>query len=83
MSATPSRQISRELRNRGLAVPALILLEAHRPLRPLLGLAATAVLPLARPLLGRRLEGIQRTLDDEAAYEGLVDDLREGTEETG
>lgn len=76
MSATPSEQISRELRDRGLAVPALFLLEAHRPLRPLLGLAATAILPLARPLLGRRLQGIQHTLDDDAAYDALVAGLR-------
>lgn len=76
MSATSHDRVSRELRHRGLAAPALILLEAHRPLRPLLGLAATAVLPLVRPLLGPRVEDWQRTLDEDAEYERLVDRLR-------
>lgn len=76
MSATPHDRISRELRHRGLAAPALILLEAHRPLRPLLGLAATAVLPLVRPLLGPRVEGWRQTLDEDAEYDQLVNRLR-------
>jgi hypothetical protein len=80
VSAAPSEQISKELRTRGLAAPAAFLLEAHRPLRPLLGLAATAILPLARPLLGARLDAVQRTLDDEAAYDRLVDSLRAAAE---
>jgi hypothetical protein len=80
VSANPTEPISRELRKRGLAAPALLLLEAHRPLRPLLGLAATALLPLARPLLGSRLEDLQHTLDDEATYDRLLQDLRVGAD---
>ncbi len=76
MSANPTEPISRELRKRGLAVPAVLLLEAHRPLRPLLGLAATAILPLARPLLAGRLDDLQHTLDDQATYDRLIQDLR-------
>ena len=76
MKASSTEPISRQLRNRGLAVPALLLLEAHRPLRPLLGLAATAILPLARPLLGRRVGRVQETIDDDAAYDDLVARLR-------
>ncbi len=76
MSASSHDRVSRELRHRGLAAPALILLEAHRPFRPLLGLAASAVLPLVRPLLGPRVEDWQQTLDEDAEYDRLVNRLR-------
>lgn len=77
MSSRDGDRISRELRSRGLAVPALILLDAHRPLRPLLGLAATAALPLVRPLLGPRVEDWRRMLDDDEDYDALVERLRD------
>jgi hypothetical protein len=64
------------LADRGLAAPALILLDAHRPIRPLLALGATFLMPIARPLLGRSAEAVTRTLDDEAAYDRLTDRLR-------
>ncbi len=80
MSSQDGDRISRELRNRGLAVPALIMLEAYRPLRPLLGLAATAALPLVRPLLGPRVDGWRRTLDNDGDYDGLVERLRDEVE---
>jgi len=76
VSRTKNESMSRAIEDRGLAEPALLLLEAHRPLRPLLGLAATAILPIVRPLLGSRVRQIQQTLDDDAAYDALLDDLR-------
>jgi thioesterase domain-containing protein len=75
-----SEPIARELRRRGLAVPALLLLDAHRPLQPLLGLAATFLLPIARPLLGRSAGRIQQALDEEAVYDDLMRELREESE---
>lgn len=66
-----------ELRRRGLAAPARLLLDAHRPLRPLLTNALTFLSPLGRPFLGARIDAIARTLDDDAAYDRLIRDLGE------
>jgi hypothetical protein len=68
--------IARELSRRGLAIPALLVLEAHRPLRPLLALGATFLLPIARPLLGGAATSVARTLDDADAYDELLGRLR-------
>lgn len=75
MRADPDETIAGELRRRGLSAPARLLLEAHRPLRPLLANAATFLSPLARPLLGDRLALVERALDDDETYGSLVRDL--------
>jgi hypothetical protein len=73
-----SEPIARELERRGLAVPALLLLQAHRPLRPLLSMGATFLMPIARPLLGPAATDAARALDDERAYDSLLRRLRRG-----
>jgi hypothetical protein len=79
VSDDPAEPIAAELERRGLAAPALLLLEAHRPLRPLLSLGATFVLPVARPVLGLAATRAARTLDDERAYDRLLRRLRRGS----
>lgn len=77
MSAARSGDlIARELARRGLSAPALMLLEAHRPLRPLLALGATFLAPIARPLLGATTATLTRTLESEAEYEEMLVRLR-------
>jgi len=78
MRLEANRTLAAELRRRGLSAPARLLLDAHRPLRPLLANAATFLSPLARPLLGDRLAPLQRALDDDDAYGALVSDLEAG-----
>lgn len=78
MTAEPTETIARELRTRGLAAPALLLLDAHRPLRPLLGLAAAYLLPVVRPVLGARAQRIGELLDDDGSYDDLIERLRDG-----
>lgn len=78
MSEDVSEPIARELERRGLAAPALLILQAHRPLRPLLSMGATFLLPVARPLLGASAAATARTLDDEDAYDRLLHRLRRG-----
>ncbi len=78
MSEDISEPIARELERRGLSAPALLMLEAHRPLRPLLSMGATFLLPIARPLLGPAATATARTLDDERAYDRLLRRLRRG-----
>jgi hypothetical protein len=68
--------IAAALARRGLAAPAVVLLDAHRPIRPLLAMGATFLMPIARPLIGRLAADMVRTLDDEAAYDRLTEGLR-------
>jgi hypothetical protein len=62
------------LRRHGLAAPAAILLEAHRPLLPLLRQAGIVISPILDPILGSR--GITAALvDDPTAYDRLLAEL--------
>ena len=67
--------IARGLDRRGLSAPARLLLEAHRPLRPLLAETLAFLSPLARPLFGRRFTSIADILDHDAGYDDLIDAL--------
>ena len=73
MTADRSESIAAELRRRGLGPPALLLLEAHRPLRPLLSSLALFLQPLARTLLGSRADAVQQVLDDDQGYDALIE----------
>jgi hypothetical protein len=75
MTDDRSESIAAELRRRGLGPPALLLLEAHRPLRPLLSSLALFIQPLARPLLGRGADAVQQALDDDQGYDALLERL--------
>ena len=75
MTDDRSEIIAAELRRRGLGAPALLLLQAHRPLRPLLSSLALFLQPLARPLLGRGADAVQRALDDDQGYDALLERL--------
>jgi len=81
MRAEPTEPLIGELRRRGLHAPARLLLDAHRPLRPLLANALTFLSPLSRPLLGARLEAVERALASDADYDRLVRGLDEPAEE--
>lgn len=70
----PARRVASELRRRGLAVPARLLADAHRPVAPLLSDLGVAVGPLVRGLGGVHLA---RTLEDEHALDTLIDELDE------
>ena len=80
MRPDPTETLAGELERRGLAAPARLLLDAHRPVRPLLSHAGTFLSPLLGPLLGRRLTGLISTVDDPAAYDRLIERL--GAEES-
>ena len=75
MTDDRSEIIAAGLRRRGLGPPALLLLEAHRPLRPLLSSLALFLQPLSRPLLGVRTVIAQQALDDDDVYDALLDRL--------
>jgi len=68
--------VAAQLRRRGLETPAALLLDAHRPLRPLLGHVAIFLSPVLGPLLGRRYAAIEASLADDEAYGRLLDELQ-------
>lgn len=68
-----------ELERRGIGGPAAILLDAHRPLLPLIRQGAIFLGPFLSPLLGRRRYGILRqAVHDPATYERLAARLAAG-----
>jgi len=77
MRPDPADELVTQLRRRGLAAPARLMLDAHRPLRPLLAHAGTFLRPILGPLLGRRFEELRATLDDPEGYDRLVERLAE------
>lgn len=78
MSADPARQVADELERRGLAAPARLLADAHRPLGPLLADLGVAIGPLARVMGGVRVGPMSRWLEDPDALDRLVLALDEG-----
>lgn len=76
-ASVPASEVARELERRGLIAPALLLLEAHRPLRPLLAIGASFLSPLTRPLLGPAAGSVARALDSETEFDALLDRLRD------
>ena len=75
MPSDPARMVADELERRGLAVPARLLAEAHRPLAPLLSDLGAGVAPLVRSVFGRRAASVAALLEDPAALDRLVRDL--------
>ena len=62
-----------ELERLGIAGAAAILLDAHRPLLPLVRQGSIFMSPMLRPLLGgRRYEALRDGLGDPALYDRLV-----------
>jgi hypothetical protein len=79
MSDERSAALATELRRRGLDAPALVILEAHRPLRPLLGNLAIFLSPIVRSVRNRALDGLAAALASDEGYDALVGEL-ESTE---
>jgi hypothetical protein len=68
-----SDALADELERRGVAGPVAILMEAHRPLLPLLRQGVIFLGPLLSPLLGSRRFGVLRSaVEDPAAYDRIA-----------
>jgi hypothetical protein len=81
MTGDGSAELAAEIRRRGLAAPARLLIEAHRPLQPLLGDLATFLSPMFGPLLGNRSSQLRTALDDETTIDRLLEQLAAGDDE--
>lgn len=75
MSDGPARRVAETLDRRGLAVPARLLADAHRPLAPLLSDLGVAVGPLLAAAFGRRAGDATALLADEDGIQRLIDQL--------
>lgn len=75
MSRDPARRAADELDRRGLAAPARLLADAHRPLAPLLADMGAALGPLTRAIAGDRAASVARWLEDPDALDQLVEAL--------
>jgi hypothetical protein len=72
----PADLLVDELERRGIGAPAAILLDAHRPLLPLIRQGSIFLGPLLAQLLGRRRHAILRhVIHDPATYERLTASL--------
>ena len=75
MSGDPARRLAEELGRRGLTVPARLLLDAHRPLAPLLADLGAAVSPLINLGRSQTLLPEDRLLDDPDAVDRVISEL--------
>ena len=83
MTPRPERRVADELDRRGLAAPAALLVDAHRPLAPLVADLSAALGPLVRALLGRRVDDLQSLAEDPDGLDRLTDALREPRADAG
>jgi len=75
MTDGAARRLADQIERRGLAVPARLLADAHRPLAPLLGDLGAAFGPLIGAALGRLADDPRALLDDPHGLDGLVSEL--------
>ncbi|MGQ0608571.1 MAG: hypothetical protein ACT4OQ_08935 [Chloroflexota bacterium] len=80
MSVDPARRIATELGRRGLAAPARLLLDAHRPLAPLVVDAGAALDPFLRMLGSRTTKDMRHLLGDAAELDRLIVELADAEE---
>lgn len=81
MTAHGSAELAAEIRRRGLTAPARLLLEAHRPLRPLLDDLATFLSPILGPVLDQRSAQLSAALQHDAAIDQLLEELAHGVDD--
>ena len=69
-----ARRLATEIERRGLTTPAVLLLEAHRPVAPLMGAAATFLAPLLRRI-APGAAAIVAVAEDDDAMDLLLEQL--------
>lgn len=71
--ATSTDQLVTFIVGRGLAVPAVFMLELHKPLRGLVAALGVGLAPILRALVPRHLhEELERIMSSEEALEGFI-----------
>lgn len=75
MTDDAAARLADELSRRGLAVPARLLADAHRPLAPLLSHVGVALGGLLGALPGRGAASLRALVEDENALDRLISRL--------
>jgi hypothetical protein len=75
VSDDAARRLADALERRGLSIPGRLLIDAHRPLAPLLSDLSAAFGPLIAPATGRTGADIAALLEDPHGLDGLTDEL--------
>jgi hypothetical protein len=75
MTDGATRRIADQLERRGLAVPARLLADAHRPLAPLLSDLGAAFGPFIGTAVGQLVDDPRALLDDPHGLDDLVTEL--------
>ena len=75
MTDDAAGRIADELERRGLAAPARLLADAHRPIGPLLSDLGVALGGLLGAVGGGSVDAMRELIEDEAALDRLVDRL--------
>ena len=72
MNDEVAARLAAELDRRGLSEPARLLIEAHRPIAPLLSDLGAALAPFVRLGMGRSAPGAASLMADEAALDRVL-----------
>ena len=83
MTSDPARRLASELARRGLAAPARLLVDAHRPLGPLLSDVGAAFGPFVRAAAGPSGGPAADLLSDATALDRVVRELDAEMERRG
>lgn len=75
----PARRLATRIGSHGLAAPARLLVDAHRPLAPLVADLGAALGPLLALVAGRQADDVRAITDDPDGLDALVDELDRST----
>lgn len=75
MKGDTTEFLAHALRRRGLAAPARLLLDAHRPIAPLIGDAVTLFRPLLAGFAGRRASDVVELFERDDGIDELIERL--------
>ncbi len=75
MTDGPARRLAEAFGRRGLAAPARLLADAHRPLEPLLSDVGAAIGPLLDRIGGRPADDLHALVDRPGGLDRLIDAL--------
>jgi hypothetical protein len=71
----PARRLAEAFGRRGLAAPARLLADAHRPLDPLITDVGAALGPLLNLVGGRRVDDLRDLADQPGGLDRLIEEL--------
>ena len=75
MTDGPARRLAEAFGRRGLAAPARLLADAHRPLEPLLSDVGAAIGPLLDRIGGRHTDDLHDLVDRPGGLDRLIEAL--------